>query len=131
MPRSYTKRRAEGAPRADRLVATHLTAEEVVEVDRRAGAVGLSRSAFVRAVLLADAEVCAVLGARIAELEAQGAGLSARLAMREAQLAERAYRHERDVASLRGLLDLTSREAERRREAESWYFFGEGVGRAE
>jgi hypothetical protein len=88
-----------------------------------ASAVGLSRSAFLRAVLLADADVCAVLQVRIAELEALLAGHGARAASLEAQLIALRDRHARDVAALYGLLDgNTSSEAELRRQAkEAWW----------
>jgi len=59
--------RAQGEPQPDRHVATRLFADELAEVDRRADSAGLSRSAFQRAVLLADGGVCGVLRATIAE----------------------------------------------------------------
>jgi len=59
--------RAQGEPQPDRHVATRLFADELAEVDRRADSAGLSRSAFQRAVLLADGGVCAVLRETIAE----------------------------------------------------------------
>jgi hypothetical protein len=42
---------------------------EQAEVDRRAASAGMSRAAYVRKVLLADGDACAVLRATVAERE--------------------------------------------------------------
>jgi hypothetical protein len=120
--RNYTKPRARGEPQPDRHVATRLFEAELGEVDRSAGAVGLSRSAFLRAVLLADADVCAVLRATIADLEGQLAASTARSASLAAQLTALHERHAREVAGLYGLLDRNSAyEAELRRQEKAMW----------
>jgi hypothetical protein len=104
VPRNY-KRRAPGEPRPQRPVTTLLTSEELAEVDRRADAVGLSRSALLREALLAGGDVSDVLRATIADLETQVAYHSGHAAGLEAQLAAAHELRARDVAGLRGLLD--------------------------
>jgi hypothetical protein len=106
-------------------VATRLFADELAEVDRRADSAGLSRSAFQRAVLLADGDVCAVLRAtiveredRIAILEEQARCFSFRIAGLESELDRARLRYARDVEGW-----LPSMEFERR-ERERWLTYG-------
>ena len=81
--RHRVKPRPRGEPQPERQSTTWLTGAERAEVDRRAATAGLSRSAFQRAVLLADGGVCAVLQATIAEREERIASLEEQLAERD------------------------------------------------
>lgn len=121
--------RAQGEPQPDRHVATRLFADELAEVDRRADSAGLSRSAFQRAVLLADGGVCAALRATIAErderiailedhLAEQARCFSLRIGGLESELERARVRYARDVAGW-----LPSMEFERR-ERERWLTYG-------
>ena len=123
MPRNY-KRRPPGEPRPDRPVTTLLTSEELAEVDRRADAVGLSRSALLREALLAGGDVSDVLRATIADLEAQLAYHGGHAASLEAQLAAAHELRAREVAGLRGLLDGGTADAAERRRIARWHAYG-------
>jgi hypothetical protein len=62
---------------------------EQAEVDRRAASAGMSRSAWARAVLLADADACAVLRDAVAERDAWIGRIEQDAAEREGRLAAR------------------------------------------
>jgi hypothetical protein len=119
LPRNY-KRRAQGEPRASKSVTAHLTSDELAEVDRRADAAGLSRSALLREALLAGADACNVLRATIADLEARVAHYGGQIAILETQLAATRERHAREAAGWRG---LSLYELEQRRQ-EQWLLYG-------
>jgi hypothetical protein len=122
--RKYADRRPHSEPKPDKLVGTRLFDDEIAELDRRAGAVGLSRAAFLRAAILADANACAVLRATITDLEAQRTYLTGRVAELEAQLAATNERHAREVAGLRGWRDGGISSVAERQEIADWHAYG-------
>jgi hypothetical protein len=118
------KRRASTEPTPDRLVGTRLFDHEIAELDHRADAVGLSRSAFLRGAILADADACDVLRAKITALEAHRTFLTARVAELEAQLASTNRRHARDAAELRGWRDGAISSVAERCQIAEWHAHG-------
>src|SRR6516162_2383828 len=123
--RHRLKPRAHGEPQPDRHVAMRLFDYELAEVDRRAASAGLSRSAFLRAVLQADGDACAVLRGTIAERDELIARLEneaedrdrcfgLRVAGLESQLEGARLRYARDVAGWE-----RSEVVERRRQTHS------------
>jgi hypothetical protein len=128
MPRARANPRPSGEPQPDLFVATRLFVDELAEVDRRAVSAGLSRAAYLRAVLLADGDATAALRAALAERDAwvsrveeegreREKALAARIASLEAQLERAQVRLVREVEGWQPSL-----EVERRRQVHSLFY---------